>query len=192
MLDHPVCSSLQQALPGRRGVAVPFHKADGNDLQVLSCGESGLHIIDHIAHVPTSRVGDPDLLNHPQQGVGMGFRTPYFLTDRVKETRFFLLALIERDNALEVREKSELPQSQFGFELWPSAGDSQRQFMTKGSQDSPGDQELFPTVIPRTAVEERRKSVMEDEMMSEIDLLKNPLDQIFLAQFARPINPSIP
>jgi hypothetical protein len=122
----------------------------------------------------------------------MGFCTLEMPSCGARETPLFLQTFIKSDDAFEIGEKAKSIQGQLGLEPGPSAGDRKVKRFPKGPEKVPRDDHPFPEVIASPLVKEGIKRITGTEHFPEVNLLKDPFDQVLSTQVAGAIDPAFP
>jgi len=105
--DHQVGTGPEQGFLYGIVHAPAFDKTNSEDLQCFFGSSRCLHVIDHIAHISASRIGNADLLGDPQERVGVGFGIVHFLSRGTEYSSFLFITFVEGDHTIEIREEAK-------------------------------------------------------------------------------------
>jgi hypothetical protein len=122
--DHKVGTGQEQGFLYGIVHASAFDKTNSEDLQCFFGSSGSQHVIDHIAHISASRIGNADLLGDPQERVGVGFGIFYLPSGSTKYSVLFLMTFVEGDHAVKVGGKAKPLQGQFRFKPRTTTGNS--------------------------------------------------------------------
>ena len=105
--DHKVGTGPEQGFLYGIVHASVFDKTNSEDLQCFFGSSGSQHVIDHIPHISALGIGNADLLNDPQERVGVGFGIFYLPSRGTEYSSFLFITFVEGNHTIKIREEAE-------------------------------------------------------------------------------------
>jgi len=84
-----------------------MEETDREDVQFVPGRSRCQHVIDDIAHIDASGVGNADLLDDPQERIGMGLGIFHPPSGSTKYSGLFLMTFVEGNHTIKVWEEAK-------------------------------------------------------------------------------------
>ena len=101
--DHKVGTGPEQGFLYGIVHASAFDKTNSEDLQCFFGSSRSQHVINHVAHISASGIGNADLLDDPQERVGVGFGIFYHPSGSTKYSGLLLMTFVEGNHTIKMR-----------------------------------------------------------------------------------------